>query len=282
MKKLLLILTVMACISCKEWGNGQKQEDISASEKINAKFMVLETSFNDWWTYHENNISLSSDFVALNTQSENITKDQFLQSLISSEYIPLKLNSADSLSTYKLFKMSESADKSIRSTIKSTSKFIYHHFKMEGTKFPKFSFADLNGKKYDNDSTLGKTLIVKCWFINCTPCIAEFSELNQFVEDYENREDFLFIALAMDSKEDLDKFLAKRTFKYETIPNQKEFMAKTLNVKLYPTHFIVNKNGIIEKVVNKASELISYLEEGQILSIEKNNSLPPPPPGPAK
>ena len=277
MKKFLFILTILTCISCKEARNGQKSEDTSVSKKINTEFNILETNFKDWWTYHENNISLTTDFVAINEHSEKITKGQFLKALITSEYIPTKLNLATKPNTYKLFKLSESADNSIRSTIKSTSKVIYKRFKLEGTNFPKFSFTDLNGKEYKNENTLGKRLVVKCWFINCKPCIAEFPELNQLVEDYEDREDFLFIALAIDSKEDLDKFLLKKVLKYETIPNQEGFMEKTLDVKQYPTHFVIGKSGTIEKVFSKSRELISYLKEGHLLNLKEDINPPPPP-----
>lgn len=266
--------------SCKEKRNGQNTEDQLVLEKINAEFNILESNFKDWWAYHENNISLTADFVALNEHSEEITKDQFLKALTTSEYIPMNLDLPDNLNTYKLFKLSESADKSIRSTIKSTTKVIYKRFKMEGTNFPKFSFNDLNGKEYNNDNTLGKRLIVKCWFINCKPCIAEFPELNQLVEDYEDREDFVFIALAIDHKEDLDIFLSKKVLKYETVPNQEEFMEKILDVKQYPTHFVIDKSGTIEKVLSKSSELISYLKEGQVLNLKEEKNLPPPPPPP--
>ena len=281
MKKILFVLVIIAFIfSCKEKSNGQNTEDQSVSEKINAEFNLLESNYKDWWTYHENNISLTADFVALNEYSEKITKDQFLQALTTSKYIPQKLELAGNLNTYKLFKLSESADKSIRNTIKSTSKVVYKRFKIEGTNFPKFSFTNLNGKEYNNDNTIGKRLIVKCWFINCKPCIAEFPELNQLVQGYEDREDYLFIALAIDSKEDLDKFLLKKVLKYETIPNQEEFMEKTLDVKQYPTHFVIDKNGMIEKVFSKSYELISYLKEGQVLNLKVDKNLPPPPPAP--
>ena len=277
MKKILFILAILTCISCKETRNGQKSEDRSASEKTNIEFNKLETNFKDWWTYHENNISLTTDFIAKNENSEKITKEQFLKALITSEYIPVKLEILDNFNTYKLFKLSESADKSIRSTIRSTSKIIYERFKMEGINFPKFSFTNLNGKEYNNDNTLGKRLIVKCWFINCKPCIAEFPELNQLVEDYEDREDFLFISLAIDSKDELDKFLLKKVLKYETIPNQEEFMEKTLDVKQYPTHFVIDKSGTIEKVFSKSRELISYLKEGHLLNLKEEMNTPPPP-----
>jgi len=278
MKNLLLLILILCLTSCKENKNSQIENARISSQHPNVDFNSLELDHKKWWTYHYNNISLSSEFIAMNDKSEVINKSDFLEELTTGNYIPLKLETLDSLETFKLFKLESTADIRIRTSIKSTSALIFKHFKMEGTSFPDFRFADLNGKEYTNDNTKGKIIIIKCWFINCEPCIAEFPELNQLVEEHKNREDILFISLATDSKSDLDKFLSKKVFKYETIPNQEEFMEKTLGVRQYPTHFIVNKNGKIEKVVNKSSELISYLEKGQILSIKENKNLPPPPP----
>lgn len=280
MKNLLILIVIFCSISCKENKDSKIKNTEVNTHKSNVDFNSIELDYKKWWTYHYNTISLSSEFIALDDKSETISKNNFLEKLMSGDYIPLKLITTDSLRMYKLFKLDESADKGIRSTIKNTSAVTYKYFKMEGTNFPKFNVTDLNGKEYNNDSTLGKILIVKCWFINCKPCIAEFPELNELVEEYANREDVLFIALAMDTKADLDTFLTKKVLKYETIPNQEEFMEKTLDVNQYPTHLVVNQNGIIEKVVNKSSELISYLKEGQILNKKENKNLPPPPPPP--
>lgn len=283
MKNFTLLILIFVFASCKEQIKSKTEDTAVNLQQPNVDFNSLKVDFDKWWTYHNDNISLSSEFIALNNKSERISKNDFLEKLTTGDYIPLKIVAPDTLLKYKLFKLDSSAQKSIRSTIKSTSAVTYKYFKLEGTNFPEFSFTDLNGKKYNNKNTAGKTLILKCWFINCKPCIAEFPELNQLVEEHDNNKDILFVSLAMDSKADLDKFFIKKTFKYETIPNQKEFMGKTLNVQQYPTHLIIDKNGIIEKVVSKSSDLISYLKEGKISHVKgKGNLAPPPPPGPAQ
>lgn len=282
MKNFTLLILILFFASCKEQIKSKTEVTVNLQQP-NVDFNSLELDFDKWWTYHNDNISLSSEFIALNNKSERISKNDFLEKLTTGDYIPLKIVSPDTLLKYKLFKLDSSAQKSIRPTIKSTSAVVYKYFKLEGTSFPKFSFTDLKGKKYNNENTTGKTLILKCWFINCKPCIAEFPELNQLVEEHDNKKDILFVSLAIDSKADLDKFFIKKAFKYETIPNQKEFMEKTLDVQQYPTHLIIDKNGIIEKVVSKSSELISYLKEGKIShSKGSGNFAPPPPPGPAQ
>lgn len=82
-------------------------------------------------------------------------------------------------------------------------------------------------------------------------------ELNKIVQQYKNRNDIVFVSLASDSDVALKKFLSKRNFDYAVVPNQKEFMDTTLNLEIYPTHFIINKRGTITKVVND----VKYVEE---------------------
>jgi peroxiredoxin len=199
-----------------------------------------------------------------------------LEKLTTGNYIPLKIKSDDKVEIYKLFKLGSNADKSIGSTIKNESLTNLKHFKMEGLPLPEFNFTDLNGNKYTNENTKGKTIILKTWFINCKACVAEFPELNEFVEKYKQRNDMIFVSLALDSKAELENFLQKNDFEYQVVPNQKEFIDKKLNLQMYPTHIIVDKSGTIIKVVNKASEMISFLENEN----KQTEKIPPPPPPP--
>lgn len=284
----LVILSILL-FSCKE---KEKTERKSISEKVEnfepkIEFNEIESDFIKWWTYHSYNISLSSNFTGLNEQSDTIEKKLFLEKLTTGNYIPLKIKSDDKVEIYKLFKLDSNADKSIGSTIKNESLSNLKHFKMEGLPLPEFNFTDLNGNKYTNENTKGKTIILKTWFINCKACVAEFPELNELVENYKQRNDMIFLSLALDSKAELENFLQKKDFEYQVVPNQKEFIDKKLNLQMYPTHIIVDKSGTIIKVVNKASEMISFLESEnkqteKIPPPPASASAPPPPPPPSK
>ena len=277
MKRYLIIITLLFSIflfSCKE--KSEKQQITEKVEKFEPKvnFNELETDFMKWWTYHSYNISLSSNFIGLNEKSDTIDKKHFLEELTSGNFIPLKLKSIDGINQYKLYKLDSIGKKNIGSTIKNESLTSLKHYKMEGLSFPKFDFTDLNGNNYTTENTKGKTTIIKTWFINCKACVAEFPELNELVEKYKNHKDVIFISLALDSKSELEEFLKKRMFKYEVVPNQREFIDKKLNLQIYPTHIILDKNGTILKVVNKVSEMISFMENDR----KSTENIPPPPP----
>lgn len=241
---------------------------VSASIFGQAKFgnpevdpIQIQNKFSDWWTYQSKNIMLSRDYVALNTDSKEISKETFLNELTNGNYIPIRLKSEDSIYYYKLFKIQPNSDTSIKATINQEAFDAVKNFEMEGKPFPKFSFKDLNGNLVSNESMKGKIIVIKCWYIHCAACIKEFPEVNQLTEKYKDRKDILFISLAEDTPEQLKVFLARKPLSYSVIPNMKTYMNETLNLNAFPAHFILNKEGSIAKVLNNYKSLEVALEK---------------------
>lgn len=270
------ILIVLGIVSCKEKSDDNFDSKEILEPVVNVK--DLTSDFNKWYSYYYYDISLSSDFKPLNEKSEVIKKDKFLNELISGKYIPIEIKT-DSLKIYKLYTIPQNVNESISNTVKSTATVAYNFYRMEGMKFPNFEFSDLKDKHYNNDSFIGKTTILKTWFIACKPCVAEMPKLNELAERYRDSKNIQFISLALDKKEPLQVFLNKIEFKYEVVAEQENLIEDKLNLRAYPTHLIVDKEGHIEKVFNTASELISYLKDKQPLK-QKESKLPPPPPPP--
>jgi peroxiredoxin len=235
----------------------------------------LETDFIKWWNYHSNEISLTNEFIGLNEVSDTINKKDFLTKLTSGNYIVIKLESKDENNLYKLHTLNPKSNKSIKNTIINESFINLKHFDMEGVNFPEFNFMDLKGNNFSNENLKGKIVVFKTWFINCQACVEEFPELNDLVEKNKNNKEIVFISLAIDEKDKLVSFLKRKDFKYEIIPNQKDFIVKKLKLTAFPTHIVVDKNGVIIKVVNKSSELIDFLENNK-KTISKTNMPPPP------
>jgi len=245
---LFLVLNSASCTQKPGFGDPVKQP---------AEILKDMISF---LTYQERNVCLSEDFTALDTDSEIITKELFLTLLSSGEYLPLKLNSKDSISYYQLYKLDASANADIRLTLKSLGNRELSLFKLEGTTFPDFRFVDLEGNAYTKGNTKGKILVLKCWYIGCQACVKEMPALNEMVNQYKDRKDILFVSLAFDTKDQLTKFLKKRPFIYSVVPDQEEFMREVLNLHMYPTHYIINKQGLITKVVNDGKALAVELK----------------------
>lgn len=247
----LLMISFILIVSCTEKA-GHRDPIVNVEN--------LQKDFTKWWNYYNQQINLSSEFTAIDHSSNKISKERFLNELITGKYIPVELISNDaSKPIYKLFQINEKSAKDITLAIKNASIVEYEHFKMEGQKFPGFSFKDLNGRLYTNENTKGKVVVLKCWYISCVACVAEFPELNELVNQYKDRDDIVFVSLAFNDEEALKAFLIKKPFNYATVPDQKLYLKDTLKVKMYPTHFIIDKDGIIIKVVNIADRLNSVL-----------------------
>ncbi|WP_341224999.1 redoxin domain-containing protein [uncultured Arcticibacterium sp.] len=253
-KTLVYILFVFVSMSCSE-SLEQKSAQFEDYKIIGVDVKNLEQNFRKWWSYHNNHIMLSDEFIALNNNSDSISKGEFLDSLVTGNYIPVKLASVDSIELYGLYKLSKAADASIKKTIINSANTTIHYYRMEGIRFPEFHFIDLDGNEFTNESIKNKDVLVKCWFIGCTACVKEFPELNKMVSHYKEREDMEFISLAYDSSDDLRKFLKKKKFDYSVVPVERSFIDETLNIHSFPTHFIINKKGIIKKVINSYEEL---------------------------
>jgi len=217
--------------------------------KPEADPIQIQKTYTDWSSYQSKKIMLSRDFVALDVLSKEISKESFLDQLANGNFIPIRLKSDDSIYYYKLFKIQPKSDTSIKATINQIGFDAYKNYKMEGTAFPDFSFKDLNGNIVSNESMKGKIIVIKCWYIHCTPCIREFPQVNKLTEEYKDRKDILFISLAEDSPEQLKTFLARKPLSYSVIPDMKIYMNESLQLNSFPTHFILNKEGLISKVL---------------------------------
>ena len=222
--------------------------------------ILITQNFQSFWSYWNQYVKLSADFVALDADSKEITKAVFLKLLSSGKYLPLRLSSPKPV-YYKLYKIDNLKNKDISSTIIQMANAASENFNREGKPFDNFQFTDLNGNIYTTENTKGKIIVFKFWYIHCQQCVAEIPSLNELVKKYKNRKDIIFISLAFDTNQELKKFLLKKTFNYIIVGNQKEYLMDELKISIYPTHMIVNKEGKVTKVVNSYDELEIALQK---------------------
>lgn len=237
------------------------EEPIEEKKEYNiiGNIAELEKNYKNWLAYNKKNIELSLDFTPIDVDNSQIEKEDFLSKLKTGLYIPLKTKE-DNV-TYKLFKLSDKADKKIGKSERSTATVAYAYYKKEGTVFPNYNWTDLNGNEYTSSSGKGKFKVIKCWFINCVVCVQEFPELNKLYDDYEGNEQVEFISLAFDKGEKLKKFLIKKEFRFPVIPEQKKFMNNELEIKRYPTHIIIDEENNIVKMVDNVAALTTILNQ---------------------
>lgn len=214
-----------------------------------------------FWNYYTQNVKLNQDFLAYNNKGETITKEDFLKQLKTGLYFPLRVFTKSADFAYQLQEIPAKADSFIPAYMKQFSVKELKFYSMKGKEIPAFHFTTINGQSYTNANTKGKIILFKYWFINCLPCIQEMPALNQLVEKYKDRNDILFISLAIDGKKALKDFLSKTKFDYETVSGQKSYMTDKLNVSTYPTHFLIDKGGKLVRALYNDKEVAEAIEK---------------------
>ena len=240
----------------------------SFSQSANDKGPVVHPTeivkdFMSFLYYQRDHLIWSADYVTLDTSLNTISKKEFLEQLTTGKYLPLKIRISDALPGFQLYGLEKSVDKDIVATIKNTAIKELHYYKMEGMPLPDFNFVDLDNNVYNAETAKDKIIVMNCWFVRCGPCAKEMPDLNLLAKKYEKRKDILFLALAWDPAEDVRNFLKKTSFKYAIIPDKEDYLNNTLNIIGYPTQLIINRQGMIVKVIesNKISELTDALNK---------------------
>ena len=245
----LIIIELFSCLSESNYKQAFNPEAITKD-------------FNTWWAYNSDKITFAREYETFDADFKSISKDKFFQSLMTGDYIVVKLLSNDTLAQhYKLQPLSSSAAENIRQTSVDFAEREYQKYKMEGMQIPDFNFSDLNGTVYNKQTTKGKIIVLNVWFIQCVPCVAEMPALNEIEEKFKNRPDILFLALTFDSADSVKSFLKRNPFNYEIIPGQEDYIIQKLGIRSYPYQVIVNKEGKILRVFNNYEDIEYWINK---------------------
>ncbi|MDI9364645.1 MAG: TlpA disulfide reductase family protein [Flavobacterium sp.] len=249
-----LIVFILILFGCSESSKHRKPV-VEAS--------VISKSMINWLYYERDNMNWSADYLALDERLQPITKENFLKRLITGKYLPLKLVTTDSNLYYQLYPLNNTPNENeIGEVISNKAKIEFQYFKMAGIYLPKFNFIDIDGNIYNKNTVKGKTLIINCWFIHCKSCVAEIPQLNTIVSNESSSKKFIFLGLAFDSTKALRQFLTTKKFEYNVIPGMEDYLINELKISGYPTHIVVDSNGIIIKVIDsKLSELLDVIKK---------------------
>ena len=134
------------------------------------------------------------------------------------------------------------SDEEYEKFIKNLPKPPESKFFRTGGNFTHFKTTDINGNKVNTKNLLGKIIVLNFWFIKCPPCIREMPELYKLSETYKSDSSIVFLAIALDKKNDLDEFLKGSSFGYTIIDNGR-FITDQYSINSYPTNVIVDQNG---------------------------------------
>ncbi len=113
-----------------------------------------------------------------------------------------------------------------------------------GDKFPPFNAVDIEGKKWSNNDTEGKVMVLNCWFTGCGPCRSEMPELSEWKNEMP---DVMFFSSTYERPETARPVLGKQQFNWIPLVNDTIFK-NYIGSNGYPMTVVVDKDGIIRQV----------------------------------
>ena len=117
----------------------------------------------------------------------------------------------------------------------------------KGKKLPDFELKTLKNQLVSSSDLKNKLVVMNFWFIACKPCVNEMPELNRLVEKYKD-EQIAFLAPSFDNEPSLIAFSKHTTFDYTILVNAKDVIQE-MNISSYPTHLIIDRNGVIREIL---------------------------------
>lgn len=115
-----------------------------------------------------------------------------------------------------------------------------------GQKAPEFTASDLENNQFDLNNYRGKKVLLNFSTINCGYCKLALEHFNQ--KDYQLSNNVNGIYINYDKKTDVLAYTNKIEVPFPVLSDGKE-LAKLYGVSVYPTFFLIDEEGIIEKIV---------------------------------
>ena len=112
-----------------------------------------------------------------------------------------------------------------------------------------FNGISLKGENIELDKLKGNVVVLTFWSTKCRICIKEMPKLNRLVDKYDGQ-NVVFLGLTMNNNAMVERFLKKKSFKFNILPNSFGVVLKyadrdksgRMNMG-FPAHFVVNQNG---------------------------------------
>jgi thiol-disulfide isomerase/thioredoxin len=193
------------------------------------------------FTYNGQEYHVLKTSVFRDSTGKEYNYNEAMLTMMGGEYEILPANPKDASKGFLLSGISK--EEQLRRAIASPKPTETTAFKT-GKKFDGFSAYDMNGNLVDTKLLKGKVLVINFWFTTCPPCKQERPYLNRIVDSYKSDPNVVFLAVALDPKENLVPYLKEHEFKYTVIPDGMK-IAGSYKIPGYPTQLIVDKEGKI-------------------------------------
>jgi thiol-disulfide isomerase/thioredoxin len=117
-------------------------------------------------------------------------------------------------------------------------------FFKRGNHFIFLNLLDVNGTQITAEQLRGKIVVINFWNIASPASRYQIPDLNQVAAAYKNDKDVIFLALTVNKKEDVQRYLNLATFNYQVIPDAEPYF-NFYGVDQCPINLVINKTGQI-------------------------------------
>jgi peroxiredoxin len=114
-----------------------------------------------------------------------------------------------------------------------------------GVPVPEWELNSLDGKKFQMSYSNNKIRFLVFTKINCSPCMQSIAYLNELFKNYPDID--VLAIYAKDDAKSLKKYKKSHKIEYPILPATSD-LTNLYHVNLYPTFYLVDKNGIIQFV----------------------------------
>jgi len=226
----------------------------------NVEIASIQNHFLKWYKYNKIYIDLSKDYHALNSNSEEINKQAFLEELSTGKYFIVRMNSTKELTFYKLVEIPEDGIKTIGDHIAKQAERELRNLSFVNTSLPDLDFKTLKGKSYDINHLKDQYLVLNFWYTTCGKCKTELPDIEALAQKYKYR-DIKFLNVSINEEHTLSNFLEDKDYQVAMLRLNKKFVLDSLNIRLFPSYFIIDPNQRVIKVSNNSKQLEKRLKE---------------------
>jgi len=119
--------------------------------------------------------------------------------------------------------------------------------KLPGTKAPGFSLPDLTGKTVTSAAFRDKVMLINFWATWCAPCRGEMPALDRLQKQFEDK-GLAVIGISIDSElSQVEQFIKDSKTQFQILHDPSMKCQDEYKVFAYPTTFLVDRQGIIQK-----------------------------------
>lgn len=128
--------------------------------------------------------------------------------------------------------------------------------------FNKYTFNTTNGNQDKISLSKDKKYILDFWYLECAPCVKQHKKIKEYQSQL-SKINVEVIGVSIDkSKKRWVQYLNEHQYTWK---NYNQFrgdvnLKNDLDIKIFPTYFIVDDKGNIEKKFNAFSKVIAHLK----------------------